>query len=103
MAKFIAYTEPIIFYYIIIYGITKLVEVLTGSEKCFWESLWHKICDIGGESEAFYLIVLLTVYVYVIYWIIGLTFVALEKNFSKFKIQKKIGEIGEDGKFFHVS
>lgn len=100
----LSYFEPISVYYGIIYGITKIIEVSIGSETCFWESVWHKILDIFGENAAFYTIVM-TVYTFILYWIVGTIFLVIEKinnPLSDFKIQKKKGEIGGDGKMLEV-
>lgn len=104
LKNYLAYIEPISLYYGIIYGITKLIEVSLGSERCFWESMWHKIMDIFGENEAFYTIVM-TLYTFILYWTVGIIFLVIEKinnPLSEFKIQKKRGEIGEDGKILQV-
>lgn len=97
------FIDPTLFYYVIIYAITKLIEVLIGSEKNFWQSVWLKIMDICGEEEAFYLTWMLTFYTYGVYWLVGGIFLLLENKISAYKIQKKKGEVEEAGKLFKVS
>lgn len=103
MAKIFPYFEPILAYYGVIYGITKILEFALGSEKYFWESVWHEIMDICGENEAIYLQFMITGYTYILYWTGAIIFFTVEKIFRDFKTQKKIGEIGENGKFLEVS
>lgn len=101
--KILAFTDPSLFYYAIIYGVTKTIETLIGSERNFWQSVWFEIFEICGENEAFYLTLLLPLYTYGLYWLIGGIFLIMENKIKAYKIQSKIGEVAEAGKLMEVS
>jgi hypothetical protein len=100
MEKFremIGYFNPILFYYALIYGATKIYELISGSEN-IWQGVWNKFIDIVGDNEAFHVVVILNIYTITIYWVLGGILMTMQrlrmpKSLENFKIQANESEI----------
>lgn len=92
-SELLAYINPILFYYALIYGVSKCLEQLfsTGS---VWQWMWNKIIDVFGDDAGIFSIWILNSYSYLLYWILGGVLFVMEKhkvpkNLAKYKIQDK--------------
>lgn len=105
--QILSYVNPIFFYYAVIYGSTKIFESMFGFEY-FWQSVWHRIMDIFGDSEYFYIVWALNGYTFLLYWIFGGIFLLLEtlicpKVLTDYKIQKNQSKIQKDSNVYQVT
>lgn len=104
--KILVYINPIFFYYTIIYCVSKVYQVTTGSES-IWQRIWNKYMDIFGDNEAVHIILVLNIYTAVLFWIICFVLLTMQKlripkSFENFKIQAKDSEIEDKQFFYHV-
>lgn len=105
--EIISYFNPLLFYYAGIYGVSKVYEVTFGTESV-WKIIWNKFIDLVGDNEAFHVIWVLNIYIFVLYWGLGLIFYTMQKlkipkSLDNFKIQAKESEIEKGENFSHVS
>jgi hypothetical protein len=106
-AEYIAYFNPLFFYYTAIYCVTKIIEPLYGCENV-WETIWNKIMDTFGDGKDFYIVWGLTTLSAAIYWIFGALFMMMDalkrpKQLENFKIQPNKSEIEKPEKLLNVS
>lgn len=110
MQKFervLSYFSPFFLYYSLIYGISKVYELIFSSESV-WQMLWDKTRETFGNDKNFYIIWGLNTYATIIYWSLGFILIIMErlrrpKVLDNYKIQANTNETENNDKLIKVS
>ena len=91
--ELLAYINPILFYYSLIYGVSKCIEFMFNT-RSVWQMIWNKVMDVFGEDAGIYSIWIINSYSYLLYWTLGGLLFAMEsfkvpKSLKNYKIQEK--------------
>ncbi|KAG5683684.1 hypothetical protein PVAND_012950 [Polypedilum vanderplanki] len=77
--------NPFMLWVAVIYGFTRIIEILTGSEN-FWSNFWNRIVDLC-DDEYYFKVILTMAYTTILYWGVGMLFIIMDITNPKF-IQK---------------
>lgn len=102
LSEITSYFNPIFLYYTILYGASKIYEVVTGNES-IWQTIWNKYMDYFGDDEKIHLVLVINLFTVVLYWGLGTILFGMQKfkipkSLANFKIQPKKSEI-EKGEY----
>lgn len=92
LSEFLAYINPMLFYYSVMYGIGKFFEWCFSTESV-WQWSWNKVTDVFGDDVGIYSIWILNSYAYLLYWVVGGFLFLMEKycdpkTMKSYKIQE---------------
>lgn len=104
---YVAYINPLFYYYVIIYCASLFIAPILGVESV-WQVCWNKFQNILGDDNENYIVWFLNIYSILLYWIFGLGIIAMEKleipkNFKSYQIRTKPSEIEQGDNYYKVS
>jgi hypothetical protein len=104
--KVFNFIDPALMYVSVIYGVTKVYEIVTGCGSV-WQAFWDPLADFIVDENSVWFILVPHMLLYTVYWTFGLTLVALEyfnkpKSFHLYKNQPDKSGLDDKKKLFSV-
>ncbi|CAO1413341.1 unnamed protein product, partial [Diamesa tonsa] len=96
LEPFVKHFNPLYFIVIAVYIITRICELITGTEE-FWNNLWQSIVDKYGDDEFNFVVYVTSGYLLSFYWLFGGLFVLMDifnkpQSLRKYKTQPNKNE-----------
>lgn len=106
-SEWLAYVNPIFFYYSLIYAVSKCSQWVFNTES-FLQLGWNRIVDVFGEDVGSYSVWILNSYSYLLYWGFGLMLLLMERfhkptSLKDYKIQIDKSDVKNETKLSRVS
>ncbi|KAG4068221.1 hypothetical protein HA402_008862 [Bradysia odoriphaga] len=101
---FIFGVNPMIYWTAVIYGVTRLIELITNTEN-FWTNSWNRFIDYAEDDPFFCYVWATTVYTMGLYWTLGSIFIIMDVTgkpefVRKYKTQPEANVPLDKWKFF---